>query len=1533
MAKIIEGAAMIAGAIVLDIYLPGSDLAFAGWMNGMVAYDTVIGLAVGGAALMTAGIAEALHANNTGQQGISSHQHVMPWRIVYGRQRVTGTTFDLSLSDGGNGDNRWLWEAQAIAAHAVKGIPATYLDQQQAFCVSGTNGLTGNLIGTASTNGGDMGVGGMVLAIHPTDLNFREYSNFYWDGNPRFWMAQYDGTQPQADPFYMALCATGGGGTPHWDSSCIAQGVAYSLNRYWANSHWTSGKPNVRYDVEGKNDIFDPRNGTYSYTENAALVLADYMCNQKYGMMFSYSDFDTDNLIAVANICDETVTLTNPQIIFNQTYTTEARYTINGTFSTSEDGGMVIEEMLSAMAGRISYIGGKWSIFPGVWQGTSGIQLGVNDLTGSVTWRPNRKARDLYNEVRATFICPSGWDTTYAPGFDVYNVVASTVEDNFNGQWSEIDMPPFCLNALRDYGTDPYLTEDGNEKYIHNTRFAFTISVAAAQRLSKIMLMRNRYQGTGTLNLPIRYLGIQPNDVIELTYPRYSWVNKQLEVQRTQINVGSTDSNGKYVPPSITIDVAEVDSSIYNWNAADELKLQGGQSVAGPTQYSLPAPTNLVLESGNVSLKTSNGTVNAKSAIVCTWTPSNDAHVSGGGYQILDYQVAGSSFWIHGAQMAGDMSEYTITGVNDGQAYNVRLRSMRKDGYGSEYVQAGPITVSDSSLTVSASDTFYSDGKSVALLEPSMPGANVTEAMTTIFVGNPGFEAGDIGWSHGTQAVIAQSGANSGSWAMAMSYTGGASGGADNQTLVPVKEGQVLNAQVMIDASASVGGSACVRVSFHDSTKATTGGYVDGSHVAAGTSGYQMSSVIAVCPPGVAYVHFTLISYSQQSGTVYFDDCHMAFQSTTLDEVPNGPGFSKVAAPWVNGVNRPLIDFADAHTNNTLDYVSNGATYSRVGSAWVNGGNRPLIDLADAHVNKTAAYIPYSNGATVDSLMPYQAGADVTYASGYVTLQNPYFAQGGRGWVLQQGWSIQPSSANTFANGSTYYALYSGSTTSGIGNMQSIPATEGDVITANAFVSTGAGPSIGGSVRVVWYDANNNALTIINGSNVIANAPSSSRCVTSAPAGTAYALVDFAVYTTTACTISLYSVTADLQLRSQDELPDGSSFHRVAAGQLTNNQIDFNLSYLNKGALATLSTVANGQLQNGGIFGVGGQSAGGTVYNSATNQDLPVNFLWNNWFYGTPGDAVGAASNADGQPALPAGSGLSLWQNNNTSAGTAVWYGQGIVLLPQTSVSGQESGITQTVYTSWLGLPGNPFVASVQVAWADTTQPNGDIQILLGAYGTSGFTNLVSGGFPATAFSSTQFQTIVLEGTLPAQPTGYDTGYIMLILSYSTAGDYLLMRPMLAPGSIVSAWTSLTPTSPIFAPTAPGSTAPVYTAPSGGSGSPAPGTGYCPTLDMLLLPGLTVADAEIGQAIDCVDTDSWELYKHPIESLAYADRECVRITADDGASLDVSIETPFTLPDGSTLMAQGMLGQKVFRYLWVSSRVARRNLGRTYRHP
>jgi hypothetical protein len=70
-----------------------------------------------------------------------------------------------------------------------------------------------------------------------------------------------------------------------------------------------AGMPNMTADIEGRDEILDPRDATEKYTNNGALVFYDFMAmpREEGGFGASTTRSRRHWISAQANVCDETV--------------------------------------------------------------------------------------------------------------------------------------------------------------------------------------------------------------------------------------------------------------------------------------------------------------------------------------------------------------------------------------------------------------------------------------------------------------------------------------------------------------------------------------------------------------------------------------------------------------------------------------------------------------------------------------------------------------------------------------------------------------------------------------------------------------------------------------------------------------------------------------------------------------------------------------------------------------------------------------------------------------------------------------------------------------------------------------------------------------------------------------------------------------------------------------------------------------------------------------------------------------------------
>src|SRR5581483_1231198 len=225
----------------------------------------------------------------------------------------------------------------------------------------------------------------------------------------------------------------------NWASTSKQSGRAgvYVQLKYSANL-FPNSVPNITFNIKGR-EVFDPRSSTTGYSENPALCIRDYLLGgdtgAKFGLGCSTSELNDASFIAAANSCDEFVALKSGGTLSgggNQ------RYLCNGGFTTDQKPVDILNQLLSSMAGYLTWQAGKWSVYAGVWRAPT-ITLTDDDLRGSVKIQMLASKSDLANRIRGAIINPTQ-------------------------AWQPADFAPFAEDTLHGYASDQYLAQDNGER-------------------------------------------------------------------------------------------------------------------------------------------------------------------------------------------------------------------------------------------------------------------------------------------------------------------------------------------------------------------------------------------------------------------------------------------------------------------------------------------------------------------------------------------------------------------------------------------------------------------------------------------------------------------------------------------------------------------------------------------------------------------------------------------------------------------------------------------------------------------------------------------------------------------------------------------------------------------------------------------------------------------------------------------------------------------------------------------------------------
>lgn len=555
-------------------------------------------------------LATSLLHNGQGRL-ISVRQAAAPRRIIYGAVRVAGV---LTLINGIGNANQYLLIVLTLAGHEIEEVDKVYMDGVE-LQLSGTGegvpldaafasniyieknlGLCGQTVfpslpldtlGGVDENFRQRGNAGVYIRLKfSEDLFPKGMPNFTFDVRGK---SVFD---PATDDVFDVTDATNA--TPIVIAA-LGHGFSDGDRVRVRDVEGNKGANGVWYVLPIDADHFSlyGSDGTGAYTaatgtcyrirysNNSALVAADFLTDPKYGFKARYDEeIDLTRLMAAANVCDEPIDLpTSPP-------TTEERYTANGMFETTDRRGQVLQQIQGSMAGWIYPAAGKWVILPGAYR-LPGIELTEDDFIAPLKIRKSQSRRDLFNGVKGTFISP-------------------------DHQWQSTDFPPVQDSA--------FVSKDGGIEYWKDVSLPFTTSHYRCQRIALIDLERQRRQVEIQAVCKMRMYKQLPGDTITITLSRLGWTDKTFEVLQMQLTP-IQDASGN-TALAISVKLRETDVEVYDF-AVDEygtlipaalIQLPGIGSIAAPDDFSLtptlggdlrlvfPIPLDTEYKSGRLEL-------------------------------------------------------------------------------------------------------------------------------------------------------------------------------------------------------------------------------------------------------------------------------------------------------------------------------------------------------------------------------------------------------------------------------------------------------------------------------------------------------------------------------------------------------------------------------------------------------------------------------------------------------------------------------------------------------------------------------------------------------------------------------------------------------------------------------------------------------------------------------------------------------------------------------------------------------------------
>lgn len=447
-------------------------------------------------------------------------------KLIYGKMRVGGNVVFIAHSGS---DNKFLHLALVFATHHINSYEEIWFND--------------NRIWTAT--GGFEDGWGTYVTVDTTKL----------------------GTTTQSASTLLTPITS-------WTTDHKLSGIAYiALKLEWNQDKFPQGVPNITAVIKGKR-VYDPRTQVFAYSDNPALCLRDYMIDQDYGLGETASNINTQSVIDAANLCEEQVSLDGGG--------TQDRYTCNGVLDTGNQIKDNIEQLLSAMGGRLTYSGGEYFVDGAEYQAPT-VTFDEADCISDIQTQTKQSRRSVFNGVKGIFV---------------------SEEKNYK----VLDYPPQISST--------FATEDGDPIFL-DMPLPFVTNNTQAQRLAKIALLKSRQQVVITMSVNLKGLQVKVGDTINVTNERLGYSSKVFEVIDYSLAIADGGSLG------VNLTCIETAAAVYDWTTSDqedflaggELDLYDGRTVDNVTS----------LTSSEIGLRGPDGRL--KSAVELTWTAPDDAFI------------------------------------------------------------------------------------------------------------------------------------------------------------------------------------------------------------------------------------------------------------------------------------------------------------------------------------------------------------------------------------------------------------------------------------------------------------------------------------------------------------------------------------------------------------------------------------------------------------------------------------------------------------------------------------------------------------------------------------------------------------------------------------------------------------------------------------------------------------------------------------------------------------------------------------------
>ena len=357
--------------------------------------------------------------------------------VVYGTTRIGGTQVYAKTSGT---DNVNLDIAFALAEGEIDAIQKVYFDGVQVASTSGS---------------GNKDPGNWSMTAPYTTSNCQIY--FRTGSDSQSAISQLSGLESWNPRF---------------------RGVAYVYCRFvYSEDVWKNGLPTITFDVKGKKVPTISASPSYSYSDDPARCILDYLTNDRYGKGIAFSDIDLTSFSTASS------------------HFSSEGYKCRGNVDTNAT---LYDNLIDLFTCCASYLvfGNKYRIVTEKVDNSVALTIDDSNTIGDIDYQLGDRTQ-LLNRIKIKFMDET---TEYRDNIKVLE--SSTLKSNDNDNTLEQEL-----------------------------FFPYTKTQTQATDLARIVLNQSRQSHTMVLKCTIEAINLQVGDVVQVTNSTFGITNKKFRVR------------------------------------------------------------------------------------------------------------------------------------------------------------------------------------------------------------------------------------------------------------------------------------------------------------------------------------------------------------------------------------------------------------------------------------------------------------------------------------------------------------------------------------------------------------------------------------------------------------------------------------------------------------------------------------------------------------------------------------------------------------------------------------------------------------------------------------------------------------------------------------------------------------------------------------------------------------------------------------------------------------------------------------------